>query len=233
MSGCLVVMQPTFLPWPGYFNLISQADDFVFLDDVQLEKQSWQTRNRLLINGQAHWVSAPVRHECLAQTIAATQVLDNTRWRPKLARSIAQNYGKHPHYADVQEVVALLIDHPSDRLMALNEALIHHIAARLNIHPKWHRASEMNIVGSRSSRLILFCEHFGSDEYLSPAGSAEYLAEDGFSYNSAATLRFQRFPSKPYEQKGSKEFVSHLSIIDALANLGWDRTKRYVQEGNL
>ena len=55
------IMQPTYLPWAGYFNLISQVDRFVFLDDVQFEKQSWQTRNRILLQGEECLISVPVR----------------------------------------------------------------------------------------------------------------------------------------------------------------------------
>lgn len=121
----LVVMQPTFLPWAGYFNLMAQADDFVFLDDVQLEKQSWQTRNRLAFGGQALWLPVPVRHTHLAQTIAETEVLHASRWRDKLARGFAQNYARHPHLADAREVLDTLLAQPAEaRLAALNEAVI-------------------------------------------------------------------------------------------------------------
>ena len=103
---CLVVMQPSFLPWAGYFNLMARADDFVFLDDVQLEKQSWQTRNRWLIGGQVHWITVPVRHSHLAQTIAETEVVDTSHWRAKLARGFAQHYGRHRHAADAHAMLA-------------------------------------------------------------------------------------------------------------------------------
>lgn len=222
-------MQPTFLPWAGYFNLMAQADDFVFLDDVQLEKQSWQTRNRLLMNGQVQWVSVPVRHERLAQSIAETEVVDAARWREKLARGFAQSYGRHPHYGAAREALDLLAAHPATRLAALNEAVIRHVAERLGLTARLHRSGEMGVEGVRSQRLAALCRRFGAEEYLSPAGSADYLAEDGFAAQSPARLRFQAYLPQPYAQKGAAEFASHLSILDVLANLGWEATREYVE----
>ena len=46
------IMQPTYLPWAGYFNLINQVDIFFFLDDAQFAKQSWHNRNRILRNNK-------------------------------------------------------------------------------------------------------------------------------------------------------------------------------------
>ncbi len=225
------IMQPTFLPWAGYFNLMAQVDDFVFLDDVQLEKQSWQTRNRLFMNGCVQWISLPVRHSNLSQTIHETEVLDTGRWCEKLARGFEQNYGKHPHYSVAREVLDLLTFQPGVKLSVLNETVIRYVAERLGITARLHRAGELGITGIRSARLIALCKHFDAKEYLSPVGSADYLSEDGFTAKVTATLRFQEYHPQPYHQKGSREFVSHLSIVDVIANLGWDGARQYIIKG--
>ena len=57
----VVITQPTYLPWLGYFELVAQADVFVFLDTVQFERQSWQSRNKIRSSdGRIHWLSVPV-----------------------------------------------------------------------------------------------------------------------------------------------------------------------------
>lgn len=225
------VMQPTFLPWAGYFNLMSQVDHFIFLDDVQLEKQSWQTRNRLLMNGCAQWVSLPIRHNNLSQSISETELVDTGRWCDKLAKGFKQNYGKHAHYADVKNIIDLLTFQSGDKLSDLNEKVIRHVAEKLEITTYLYRAGELCVSGTRSARLISLCESVSATEYLSPVGSADYLSEDGFVENSTTTLRFQEYDPQDYNQKGSREFVSHLSIVDVIANLGWDRAKQYVVKG--
>lgn len=221
-------MQPTFLPWAGYFNLMAEAEVFVLLDDVQVEKQSWQTRNRLWLSGAVRWVSVPIRHARLDQTIAETEIRDETRWREKLGRGIRQSYGKHPFADDALELVAVIEDSPATRLAALNEAIIRHVAARLTLGAAIHRASDLGVAGRRSDRLIALCRHFSAREYLSPPGSAAYLEEDGFAARSPARLRFQSYTPAPYPQKGPAAFESHLSILDVVAHLGWMETRRYV-----
>lgn len=231
LNETLVVMQPTFLPWAGYFNLMAQASCFVFLDDVQLEKQSWQTRNRLLMNGQPHWVSIPVRHGHLSQLINETDVVADKRWREKLGRGFSQAYGKHPHYKVAQEIIELLACETSKNLADLNELLIRFMANKLGITTPMHRASELGISGDRSDRLVAICRHLGAKEYLSPLGAADYLAEDGFAAHSPAVLRFQNYQPRPYPQMGTWEFISHLSMVDVIANMGCAEAKDYVLKG--
>jgi hypothetical protein len=230
VTQSLAVMQPTFLPWAGYFHLIAQADNFVFLDDVQLEKQSWQTRNRLLIAGRTHWITVPVRHISLSQTIAETEVVDTTHWRDKLLRGFAMNYGRHPYYTSAREVIDYLVAQPSTQLAELNESTIRFIVSRLQLNTHLHRASENNVDGERTERLVKLCRHFGATEYLSPQGAAHYLEEDGFAIHSPAKLCLQEYTPQPYMQKGITDFQSHLSIIDVIANIGWDLTRNYVQK---
>jgi hypothetical protein len=226
-------MQPTFLPWAGYFNLMAQVDDFVLLDDVQLEKQSWQTRNRLVIGGEVRWVVVPVRNTSLAQTIRDTEVLHGTHWREKLARGFAINYGRHPHFAEAEEIIQLLLASSTTLLADMNETVIRFVARRLGLAPQLHRASRLPVEGARSARLVALCRHFQADEYLSPVGSAEYLAQDEFTQHVPSRLRFQAYAPAAYAQKGSKEFHSHLSIVDVVANLGWQRAGGYVRDACL
>ena len=225
------IMQPTFLPWAGYFNLMSQVDNFILLDDVQLEKQSWQTRNLLLLNGDARWVSLPVKHDNLSQSIRDTEFLDTSRWSAKLMRSFQQNYGKHIHYAAARDILDLLEFQPEDTLSTFNEQVIRETAKRLGIRAHIHRAGDLRISGKRSARLISICQYFDAEEYLSPVGSADYLSEDSFAEKTTISLKFQKYKPLLYPQKGSQEFVSHLSIVDVVANLGWDGARQYILKG--
>ena len=89
----------------------------------------------------------------------------------------------------------------------------------------------LSITGGRSARLISICEYFDAEEYLSPVGSADYLSEDGFTEKTTISLKFQKYEPLLYPQKGSQEFVSHLSIVDVVANLGWDGARQYILKG--
>jgi len=223
-------MQPTFFPWAGYFNLMAQADCFVFYDDVQLEKQSWQTRNRILLQGKAAWICVPVLHRKLDQTIDQTEVFDQSRWRQKLLRQLLHAYSRHSCREEMLLVANKLPAIPSRNLAEINIALILDCCEKLNIMPKSvFRSSELGVAGKRSDRLIRICEKLGCDDYLSPVGSGDYLAEDHFSERSSINLTFQQYNPMPYLQKKNQDFVSHLSIIDVVANLGWAKAADYVR----
>src|SRR5262249_46450489 len=46
------IMQPTYMPWAGYLSLMDAVDLFVYLDDAQYERATWQNRNRVLVDGK-------------------------------------------------------------------------------------------------------------------------------------------------------------------------------------
>lgn len=224
-----VIMQPTFFPWAGYFYLASQADVFVFLDDVQLEKQSWQTRNCILLNGKAAWISVPLIHMGSEQKICEVEVFDQSLWRIKLLRKLAQTYARHP-FCDVMLKGANLLGGMSETHLAdINILLITDFCNRFGIQPRFARSSRLGISGDRTERLIRICEHFGCQEYLSPAGSADYLAQDRFTERTNIRLSLQKYEAQVYPQYRSNAFISHLSVIDVVANLGWDGGARYVR----
>ncbi len=225
----IVIMQPTYLPWAGYFNLMSEADVFVFLDDVQFEKQSWQQRNRVLVHGQPHWLTVPVRHESLSQLIRDIRIIAENPWRRKHASLIEQNYCRHPFFAELNAVLQLLNDDSLDRLAELNMAIIQRVAHQLALHPSLGCASQLGVSGSRSEKLLGICEHFGCEKYLSPVGSAEYLEKDGVFSKAKVRLCFQDFSPAPYPQHGTETFCSHLSILDVIANIGVEQTKSYIR----
>ena len=228
MSRC-AIMQPTVFPWAGYFNLMAQVDHFVFLDDVQLDTRSWQTRNKILQRGAAHWISVPIRHIAQRQTINETEVANPAAWLKKTSQTIGQSYAKHRHAQDIAELLHALAAAPTHRLSQLNQSMIEFIAEKLQITTERMQSSELGVVGQRSQRLIRICEAVGADTYVSPKGSADYLAEDEFSHNTPIALVFHEFQPRPYEQRGADAFISHLSIIDVIANLGWAGAANYIR----
>lgn len=223
-----VIMQPTYLPWAGYFNLIANADFFVFLDDVQFEKQSWQNRNRILLNGQPHWLTVPVKRKHLSDCINQILVDDQRDWRHKHIELLRHTYSRHPYVIDMLDSVRDTLDPSITYLSELNIRFIRRIARTLDLSSRFFLSSELGITGARSKRLLNICEYFDCDTYLSPLGAAAYLAEDAVFEHSKVSLEFQDFSTQPYIQRESQPFVSHLSIVDVLANLGKSATRNYV-----
>lgn len=226
-------MQPTYLPWAGYFNLIANVDVFVFLDDAQFQKNSWHSRNRLLLNHQPHWISVPVRHTSLSQRLIDTQVCNEQHWRRKHASLLRQTYARHPHKADIDDIATFILLDDASHLADLNMRLIAYIASRMGITTPLKVASSMRINGRRTERLLNILRSLQVSEYLSPAGAADYLDSDGFRGQEEVALTFQEFLPRPYTQFGHDAFIPYLSIVDVVANLGWTAAEKYVRNSTL
>jgi len=221
-------MQPTYLPWAGYFNLIVKADVFVFLDDAQFQKNSWHNRNRLLVNHAPHWITVPVKHKVLAQSIKETEIDTTQQWRKKHCKLIQQVYSKHPFAKDVLDICSVIEQDNIAHLAELNINLIQWLLEKLNIQTEIVVSSAMGIEGKRTTRLIELLKQLQADCYLSPKGAMEYLEEDDFAGQTAINLVYQKFNPAPYPQHQHQPFESQLSIVDIAANIGWEATKQYI-----
>src|SRR4051812_3187824 len=215
------IMQPTYLPWAGYFNLIHRASRFVFLNDVKFEKSSWQTRNRLLLQGRVHFITAPTsgsRYQLIRDVPLASG-----DFRVKHQRLLEQGYAKHPHGRELLDVVLpVLADVRLEKLQDLNMQLILALCRGLDITSEFSCSSELAPEGERSERLLSILQKLGENDYLSPPGSADYIAEDGVLEAAHVRVEYQHFEPFPYPQRGATSFEPRLSIVDVVANLGFE-----------
>lgn len=98
----VAMMQPSFLPWLGYFELIFRAERFIFLDDFQFSIQSYHQRNSFFVNrGQVDWYTVPVQKSKPFLLLNQTPINEATSWRKKQWTRIEQNYSKAPFYSIV------------------------------------------------------------------------------------------------------------------------------------
>jgi hypothetical protein len=228
-----VIMQPTFLPWMGYFSLIEQADVFVFLTDVQFTKQSWQQRNRIrMADGREHWLTVPVQQH-LGEMIFNTQIDSRQPWRRKHLGLIRQEYARARHFRPVfTELEKLYESTATASLSDFNMTLIRELAAMLGIQSEFVDSRSLNGSDERSQRLVDICKQVGATRYLSPVGSAEYLESDGKFRSSEIELVYQNFAHPAYEQ-GMGEFQPKLSVIDAALHCGFEDTAQMIRSGTL
>lgn len=223
------IMQPTYLPWSGFFNLISNVDIFVFLDDVQFDRRSWQTRNRVLLNGNEILLSISTRKATRETLLKDIFIAHEPDWRQKHWQSLIQAYRKARYGKDVLGLLEEFFNGPPPILLAeFNRKIIEVISTNLGLGATFLLASDLACHGNRSSHLMEIAKKVGCDEYLSPCGSAGYLEQDSFPEISNLVLTFQDFHPQRYPQLGARDFVSHLSVIDVIANLGLRETREYI-----
>jgi hypothetical protein len=227
-------MQPAFLPWQGFFGLVAASDVFVVLDDFQFQRHSFHQRNRIrAADGTTTWISLPVAHPGNGEfpTLAAATPLVDAKWRRRLKTTLDQSYGRTPHHQAVRPGIDEWIDTPFTSIADMNIAFIRLVAQLLRFETSWRRSSELESTGQRSARVIDLLRRAGARSYLCARGSFDYMHEDGLFPVADIDVGFQDFEPQPYAQRRTDAFVSHLSVLDALFEVGPDETRRLVLAG--
>jgi len=224
----IAVMQPHYLAWAGYFQLLQQADHFVFLDDVQFTPRSWQCRNRILRQNRPQWLTVPVKKA--SGTLIRDVAIDaNGRWRQSHTDSVRHTYGKHPAGGTIIDVVTDVLAQEHTLLCELNVSMTQAICSVMGLKASTSRSTTLSVSGRKSSRLLAICQALDADVYLSAAGSREYIEAEGSFAQAGLPVRYQNFEAPPYAQLGTTEFISHLSIVDVIANLGPEGARNYIR----
>ncbi len=229
MSQVAAIMQPTYLPYLGYFQLIAAADVFVFLDDVQFARRTWQQRNRILGASGELMLSVPVRKTEREAPISEIEISDAEPWAQTHLASIRHAYARRPHLAVGLAFMEAHLASPPTRLADLNCRLIEAAAIKLGLSTPFIRASTLAAPGHRSEHLLAICRAVDATEYLSPMGSHDYMIEDGVFATGGLPVRFQGFQDIAYPQ-GHEPFTPYMAFIDAVMNLGWAGAAALISE---
>ncbi len=230
----IAMMQPTFMPWLGYFELIYKSDIFITLDDFQFTIQSWQQRNRLFVNkAQVDWYTVPVKKtESFLAPLNKTVINESLPWRTKMLKRIQQNYSKAGYYNEIYPLVEKWLLTKKETLDEQNFLFIKSMCECLGINREFKRSSDCPSTSKRSMRVVDLLTWCHGVHYYCAKGSFGYMFEDGvFPVNNVNVL-FQDFQHISYAQVGSaKEFIPSLSIIDAMMNIGPAATYELIRQG--
>jgi hypothetical protein len=218
-SPTVVVLQPGYLPWLGFFDQLRRADVFVYYDDVQFDTHGWRNRNRIKTQAGAQWLTVPVRHGGLGLPLVKDVEIDaRTPWARKHVASLRQAYARAPHVADYLPSLVEVLERKWERLVDLDLAVVELIRGWLGLDRRMVRASELGIDGHRSERLVRICRHFGARSYYSGAAARAYLDVDLF-HRDGIRVDWQDFAHPVYPQLHG-DFVPYLSIVDLVFNCG-------------
>lgn len=217
----IAVLQPSYLPWLGYFDQIARVDAFVFYDDVQYDRDGWRNRNRIKTETAEHWqwLTVPVllkgKH---GSKINEVEINNTEHWRRKHLAALSQWYRRTPFFKDVIGFFEDLYAREWKSLCELATTSVRELCALMGIRTPLHFSSGLGVAGERVERLVRLCEHFGADEYLTGDAAEDYLDPEAFAQKNIRIV-YQRYHHPRYPQLYG-EFVSHLSIVDLLFNSG-------------
>lgn len=226
-------MQPYFFPYIGYWQLIQAVDRFVIYDDVNYIKGGWINRNRILINGEPHYITVPLNQSSPYKKICETAMQASSSWRGKLVKMLEVTYRKAPDFIDVFPVIENLIRFDTDNLSE-------YLANQLQALSKFMGINTEFVVTSRGygndelsgqERVLDICQREGATTYINPQGG-QSLYDAGSFHDAGIDLRFIVMRPIPYKQRAD-EFVPYLSIIDALMETGSVGIKRHLDSFEL
>ena len=218
-----LITQPTFLPWIGYFDLISDSDNIVFLDDVQFEKRSWQQRNSIVTKNGLEWISIPVKTKGKRNQLINEVEINNKEINfLKMKKKITQNYSKSKYFKNYEKEFFKIFSEElnSSRLINLNINFILWILKILKIKKKIYLSSKFNLKKKSTEKIIDICKILKTKNYLSTYGSKIYLERDTEIVKKSKINVFFHNYKHPIYNQCFNSFYKYASIIDLLFNEG-------------
>jgi hypothetical protein len=231
-EGRIALMQPYFLPYLGYFQLIAASDCFVVYDNVQFIKNGWIERNRYLLDGEAKWFGLPLAKAGHTQMIMERQVSPHFDIVPVINK-LAFAYRKAPHRERTLTWLEALLKLPSHNIAEFNELALRSCCSLLKLNTPIIRASEWAppSLSHGQTRVIEVITAVGGTTYLNPAAGGGMYDVADFA-DAGYGLELLK-PSLPTYAQHDKPFVPALSILDALMFNELEVVSAWVRQGEI
>jgi hypothetical protein len=227
-----VILQPSYIPWRGYFHQIRKADVFVFLDDVQYDKRSWRNRNRIKTANGTIWLTVPVHARgSITEGIPINQIrIDHSRpWARKHRAALHHGYSKAPFFSRYEPLLEEFYSRTDDLLVDFDIDLTVALAGELGIvDTRFVRASSLGVRGAKTERLLRILQVVGANHYITGPSARDYLDEEVL-LRRGISVEYMTYQYPEYGQL-HPPFDPNVSILDLLLMTGakapdliWDR----------
>lgn len=225
------VMQPYFIPYLGYYQLMSAVDVFVIYDDIEYSKQSWINRNRLLLKNGIDYITLPlakgpdvahVRDRCLAS--------DWPKHRTKYLNRVEQAYKDRAQFQRGMELLNEIFNTQELNLFAFLKRSIDLTCQALNLKTPLLISSEIGDFRNLSSanKVQSICKAIDAEVYINPIGGQNLYSESDFEANGLK-LGFIQTDFMSYQQNNSPQFYEGLSILDLIMSEDCDAMQRHLR----
>ena len=225
----IAISQPTFLPYGGYFALIESVEQFIFLDDVQFDKRSWQQRNILSINGKPKFITIPVETKNKFNQNINSVKIDYKHFNvEKFLKTIELNYKKEPFFDEVFHEIKKIFLKRHEMLSELNIELIKMICIYLGINTSIILSSNFKKEKKlRKTELLLFLlNKFNCSQYYTTFGSKNYLGEMNIFPGTKIGIKYFYYSNSETNVKKDNQDLN-LSTLDLMFRYG-SKTKEKI-----
>lgn len=229
----LGIMQPYFIPYIGYWQLMNAVDKYIVYDDVNFIKGGWINRNRILVNGEPKYFNIPMLGASPHKLINEVEVNHNEKLKNKNMRVIEGAYQKAPYYNEVKDLLEKIMNGEQKSIsdFILNSFKI--INEYLEIDIELILSSTLNKDCSLKGqdKVLSICELLGATEYYNAIGGQELYSFEEFKKHGI-DLKFLETGKIEYKQFHN-EFQSNLSIIDVMMFNSKDKVKEFLNQYTL
>ena len=211
----LGIMQPYFMPYIGYFQLIASVDLFIVYDNIKYTKKGWINRNRMLLNGKDDVFSLPLKKGSDSLHIEKRELAAKFD-RNKLLNQFKGTYNCAPHFKVVYPILESIIQYEDHNLFRYIHHSIVLLCEQLGIKTEIKLSSEIAIEHELKGqdKVLELCKAIGADTYINPIGGSELYSKSIFSFHG---INLQFISALPFEYAQFGEvFVPWLSIVDVL-----------------
>ncbi len=217
-----VILQPSYIPWRGYFDQIRRADLFIFYDDVQYDKHGWRNRNQIKTAQGKLWLTIPVHTRGVTAGVPIHQIrIDWSKpWTKNHLKSITYAYAKAPYFQDYVPLLENAYSRKDEFLANFTIWFTIELARELGIqHTRFKRSSEIEgASGWKTERLIQILQRVGAMEYLSGPAAKEYLDLGQFE-KAGIAVEFMEYDYPEYPQL-YPPYEAQVTILDLLFMAG-------------
>ena len=221
----IAILQSNYIPWKGYFDLISAVDEFIIYDEMQYTKNDWRNRNKIKTVKGVEWITIPVRIESLSQKINETVVFADN-WAVKHAKTLQANYAKAKCFSQTKDFVFDLYDQASKTklLSEINFIFIKNICDFLKIDTKLSFSTQYGLIEGKSERLVDLCQKAGATHYISGPAAKDYLDVALFD-DENITVEWMDYSGYTAYDQLFGPFEHGVSILDLIFNEGENARK--------
>jgi hypothetical protein len=217
----VAIVQSSYLPWKGYFDLIGSVDEFILLDDAQFTKRDWRNRNRIKTPQGLLWLTVPVRVKgALHQRIDEVKVVSG-EWADRHWQTIRHCYSRSESFEKYRGPLekAFRFAASLDRLVDINRFFLAACCEWLGVTTPLVCSGRYGAPGGRTERLVELCRRAGATEYWSGPSARAYLNE-GLFERAGVRVKYIEYAGYPPYRQLHGEFLHEVSVIDLILNEG-------------
>jgi len=221
MTGKRVaIIQSSYIPWKGYFDIIRSVDHFVLFDDAQFTRRDWRNRNQIKTAKGLAWLTIPVKSKGLFTAPIRSIEVERGGWAESHWTIIRHNYAKARDFASVGPAIEKLFRTCADhRLSYINRHFIEGLCRILGIRTPLSWSWDFDLAPGRSERLLSVCRQLGAETYLSGPSAAAYL-DEGLFRRAGVRIEYVDYSGYPEYPQLYPPYESRVSVIDLLLNVG-------------